>query len=132
MSLLRLSPLQSLFDDAVEKYKKQEPEGSTLIEDQLDRLRTCDSVESVAAVLEERAQAFREFLGHDRHMKILKSIKRVVHIFHTAFTALGGSAQVGPAVSSVVRMKSPVCTVLLILDACSIAIPTCENHICCY
>jgi hypothetical protein len=98
--------LQSLFDNAIEKYKKQE--GSALIENQLVALRTCNSVESVAAVLEERAQAFREFLGHDRHKKMLKSIKRVVHVFHTAFTALGGAVQVGHGVGSVVRLMLPI------------------------
>jgi hypothetical protein len=124
------SRLQSLLDDAVEKYKEQQ--GSTPIEYQLDRLKTCDSVESVAAVLEERAQAFREFLGHDRHKKMLKSIKRVVHVLHTAFTGLCGAVQVGQAVGSVVRLKLAICSVFLILDAHSIAIPTCENNFCCY
>jgi hypothetical protein len=97
------SHLQSLFDEAIKKYKAQV--GSTLIEDQLTILETYDSIESVAAVLEERARAFREFLGKDRHEKILKSIERVVHVFHTAFTALGGAVEVGPGVGSVVRQK---------------------------
>ncbi|KAI0255238.1 hypothetical protein BJV78DRAFT_753299 [Lactifluus subvellereus] len=127
----QLSVLQSLLEDAVETYKNQV--GRSLIEDQLAiRLRTCDSVESVAALLEERAQTFREFLGQDRHGKIMKSIKRVVHIFHTTFNPVSGAVQVGHGIASIVRLKALMCSVFLVLDGHSIAIPTCENNICCY
>ncbi|KAI0245810.1 hypothetical protein BJV78DRAFT_1303813 [Lactifluus subvellereus] len=78
------SVLQSLLEDAVEKSKSQV--GKSLIEDQLAiQLRTCDSVESVAALLEEQAQAFRKFLGHDCHGKMTKSIK---HVMCSAFQEL--------------------------------------------
>jgi hypothetical protein len=124
------SVLQSLLEDAVEKYKNQV--GKSLIEDQLAiALRTCDSVESVAALLEERAQAFHEFLGQDRHGKITKSIKRVVHVFHTTFTPVSGAVQVGHGIASIVRLKPPMRFVFLVFDNHSIAVPTCENNICC-
>ena len=46
------SALQSLLEDASKKYKMQV--GTSLIENQLTtQLETCDSVEFVAAVLEE-------------------------------------------------------------------------------
>ena len=127
----QLSILQSLLDDAVEKYKSHV--GKSLIEDQLAiRLRTCDSVDSVAALLEERALAFREFLGQDRHGKITKSIKRVVHVLHTTFTPLSGAVQVGHGIASIVRLKPLMYSVYLESDGHSIAVPTCEDNICCY
>jgi hypothetical protein len=125
------SVLESLLEDAVKEYKNQV--GKSLIEDQLViGLRTCDSVESVAALLEERAQAFREFRGQDRHSKIMKSIKRVVHVLHTTFNPVSGAVQVGRGIASIVRLKPLMCSVFPLFDGHSIAIPTCENNICCY
>ncbi|KAI0250112.1 hypothetical protein BJV78DRAFT_607363 [Lactifluus subvellereus] len=127
----QISVLQSLLEDAIEKYKNQV--GKSLIEDQLAiRLRTCDSVESVAAFLEERAQAFRQFLGQDRHGNMMKSIKRVVHVFHTTFNPVTEAVQVGHGIASIVRLKALMCSVFLVLDSHSIAVPTRENNICCY
>jgi hypothetical protein len=92
------SVLRSLLEEAVKEYEKKV--GTSLIEDQLAiRLRSCDTIESINEVLEERAQAFRESRGHDRHPKMIKSIKRAVHVLHTIFTgpgnSLGGAVQVG-------------------------------------
>ena len=127
----QFSVLQSLLEDAVGKYKNQV--GKSLIEDQLAiSLRTCNSVESVATLLEECARAFRECLGQDRHGKITKSIKRVVHVFHTTFNPVGGAVQVGHGIASIVRLKPLMCSVFLVLDGLSIAVPTCEHNLCCY
>jgi hypothetical protein len=110
------SALQSLLEDAIKKYKMQV--GTSLIENQLaTQLETCDSVESVAAVLEERVQAFREFLGRDRHPKMMKSIRRVVHVLHTISTGLGGALQVGHGIGSIVRLNLPMVSVFLISGA---------------
>jgi hypothetical protein len=110
------SALQSLLEDASKKYKMQV--GTSLIENQLTtQLETCDSVESVAAVLEERVQAFREFLGRDRHPKMMKSIRRVVHVLHTISTGLGGALQVGHGIGSIVRLNLPMVSVFLISSA---------------
>jgi hypothetical protein len=109
------SALHSLLGDAVEKYKNQV--GTSLIENQLaTRLEICNSVESVAVILEERVQVFREFLGRDRHPKMITSIKRVVHVLHTISTGLGGAVQVGHGISSIVR-NLPMVSVFLISGA---------------
>ncbi|KAI0246234.1 hypothetical protein BJV78DRAFT_176072 [Lactifluus subvellereus] len=91
--------LQSLLKDAIDKYKTQV--GTSLIESQLTTLGTCDDVQFVAAVLEERVQAFHHFLGRDRHPKMKQSIRRTVHILHTIFTSLGGAVQVGQGIGSI-------------------------------
>jgi hypothetical protein len=125
------SALPTLLADAVEKYKNQV--GMSLIQNQLaTQLETCDSVESVAAVLEERVQAFREFLGRDRHPKIMKSIKRVVHILHTISTGLGGAVQIGHGIASIVRLNALMASVFFISGAYFIVLPTCETNICCH
>ncbi|KAI0248332.1 ankyrin repeat-containing domain protein [Lactifluus subvellereus] len=118
----QISVLQSLLGDAVEKYKNQV--GKSLIEDQLAILRTCDSVESVAALLEERAQAFREFLGQDRHGNIMKSIMRVVHVLHATFNPVSGlgAVQVGHGIVSI-----PFSPVKIIFAAIGILLATVKD-----
>jgi hypothetical protein len=124
------SSLHSLLGDAVEKYKNQV--GTSLIENQFaTQLETCHSVESVTAVLEERVQAFRQFLGRDRHPKIMKSIKRVVHVLHTVSTGLGGAVQVGHGIGSIVRLNVQMVSVFLIPGCLFIVLPTREINICC-
>jgi hypothetical protein len=44
-----------------------------------EQLQTCDSVESVAAVLREQTQAFEEFRGKD---KVLKPLKVAISVLH--------------------------------------------------
>ena len=125
------SILQSLLNDAIEQYKTQV--GTSLIENQLaTQLGTCDDVQSVAALLEERVQAFRDFLGRDRHPKMKQSIGRTVHLLHTIFTSLGGAVQVGQGIDSIVRLNCLMVTELLVPDHYSIAVPTCEINICCH
>jgi hypothetical protein len=105
-SELEPQTLQTLLDDAIKQYENKV--GTSLIENQVAiELGPCDSIESITQVLEERAQAFRNFLGRDRHPKIIKSIKRAVHVLHAIVTASsvlgGGAAQVGHGAGSVVR-----------------------------
>ena len=106
------SNLQSLLDEAIAKYKSQE--GSSVIEDQLTKFRTCDSIKSVIAILEEQAQDFCTFLGYNRHGKLVKSIKRVVKVLHPN-TNLGGAIQIGINVVSVVCFKVLIYPAFLIL-----------------
>jgi hypothetical protein len=122
-------------EEAVKKYEEQV--GTSLIEDQLAiQLRTCDDVESIAKLLEERVQAFREFLGQDRHPKIKNSIRRVVHVLHTVFTGptnslSGGAVQVGHGIASVVRLNPLKVSIFLVSNASIIVIPTCKVTIFC-
>jgi hypothetical protein len=102
---LESQTLQSIWDDAIKQYEKEV--GTSLIKNQVAiGLRSCDTIESITQVLEEQAQAFREFLGRDRHPKMIKSIKRAVHVLHTIVTASsvlgGGAAQAGHGAASVV------------------------------
>ena len=123
--------LQSRLKDAIEKYKTRV--GTSLVENQLaTQLRTCDDVQSVATLLEEQVQVFRDFLGRDRHPKMKPSIRRTVHILHTIFTGLSGAVRVGHGIDSIVRLNGLMVTEFLVPDPYSIALPTCEIDICCY
>jgi hypothetical protein len=77
--------LQSLFDAALRDYEKQT--GMKLIEHPLARqLEICNTVESITAVLQEQARAFSEFRRDDD--KVMKPLKRVVHVLHALSTNL--------------------------------------------
>ena len=74
----RSSRLQVLFDAALQDYQNQT--GIALDKHPLaERLKNCDSVESVTALLREQAQAFREFREKD---KVLKPLKKAVSVLH--------------------------------------------------
>ena len=88
------SQFQSLFEKALEDYKKQT--GTKLVGHPLyEKLITCDSVESITAVLQEQAQAFLKFGGEDG--KIMKSLKCAVHVLHS----LSSSSLLGEAIGLV-------------------------------
>jgi len=71
------SHFQSPFEAALEDYKTQT--GTKLDNDPLHEiLEKCDTVESIAAVLQEQAQAFR---GKDE--KVMKSLTHVVHVLQS-------------------------------------------------
>ena len=85
MSDLFSSMLQPLFDTALRDYEKQT--GMKLIEHPLARqLENCNSVESIIALLQEQARAFTEFRREDD--KVMKPLKRVVHVLHAISTNL--------------------------------------------
>jgi hypothetical protein len=85
---------QSLFEKALEDYRKQT--GTKLIEHPLyGKLMTCDTVESITAVLQEQAQAFRKYRGDDG--KIMKSLNGAVHILHS----FSGNTLLGEAIGLV-------------------------------
>ena len=59
--------------------------GIELAEDPLaERLQHCNSVESVTAVLLEKAQDFREFREKDKVLRPLKKVLSVLHILSSA------------------------------------------------
>jgi hypothetical protein len=65
-----------LFEAALQNYEKQT--GIALVKHPLaNRLQSCDTVESVTAVLHEQSQVFHEFRGRD---KVLKPLKRAATI----------------------------------------------------
>ena len=87
------SHLQVLFEAALQDYEEQT--GIVLAKHPLaEQLQSCDSVESVTAVLREQAHAFSEFRGGDKVMKLLKNTVSILH-------KLSASADLGQAIGLV-------------------------------
>ena len=77
------SRLQVLFQAALEDYEKQT--GLALNKHPLaEELQSCDSVESLTAVLREKTQAFSQFREKDKVLKPLKKAVSVLHILSAA------------------------------------------------
>jgi len=94
------SRFRSLFHTALEDY--EEKTRTKLVDHPLcQRLISCDSVESITAVLQEQAHAFRKFRGVDG--KVMKSLKTVVHVLHS----LSESTLLGEAIG-IVSHKVPI------------------------
>jgi hypothetical protein len=70
--------LKALFEAALQHYETQT--GIALPKHPLaERLQECDSVESITAVLFEQTQAFNEFRGKEKVMKLLKNAVSVLY-----------------------------------------------------
>ena len=79
------SMLESLFEAALNNYEEQT--GMKLIDHPLARqLENCNSIESITEVLQEQARAFNEFRRDDS--KVMKPLKRVVHVVHALSTSI--------------------------------------------
>src|SRR6266567_270792 len=77
------STLEPLFQAALQRYEQQT--GEKLIDHPLaQKLEQCNSVESITEVLQEQAQAFKEFRRVES--KVMKPLKGIVHILHTVST----------------------------------------------
>jgi len=86
------SSFQSLFTAAVQEYANQT--GTTLDDHPLaGLLERCDSVDSISSVLQQHARRFSEFRGDDG--KIMKSLKRAVHVLYMLSTSSVLGAGVG-------------------------------------
>jgi hypothetical protein len=76
--------LKSLFEAALNEFEKRA--GTNLIEHQIiDKLVNCGSADSVIDVLQEQAQAFRNFRGDDG--KLMTWLKRTVNVLYTLSTS---------------------------------------------
>jgi hypothetical protein len=85
------SSFQLLLDRALQDYEKQT--GIRLQDHPLTRqIEACDSVDSIAAIIQVQGQAFREFRGGGG--KVMKSLKGSVHVLYAIFTitAIGEDA----------------------------------------
>jgi fungal STAND N-terminal Goodbye domain len=72
------SNLEVLFEIALQDYEKQT--GIALAKHPLaEHLQNCGSVESVTAVLEKQTQAFSEFRGKEKTLKLLKNAVSVLY-----------------------------------------------------
>ena len=93
------SVFESIFQSALEEYEIQT--GINLIRHPLAiQLERCFSVESITDVLEQQAQAFREFRGGNN--KIITLLKPAVQVLHM----LSAHAALGEHIG-LVRPKSP-------------------------
>ena len=76
--------LKSLFEAALNEFEKRA--GTNLLRHQIiDSLTNCESVESVIAVLQDQAQAFRTWRGDDG--KLMTWLKRTVQVLHPLSTS---------------------------------------------
>ena len=81
------SSFQDLFDAALKDYQNQTR--TSLVDHPFaKRLESCDSVDSITAILQEQAQIFREFRGDDG--KLMKSVKYSVNTLHTLSITTAG------------------------------------------
>jgi hypothetical protein len=72
------SYLKVLFEAALHDYETQT--GIALAKQPLaERLQECDSVESITDVLHEQTQAFNEFRGKEKLMKLLQNVVSVLY-----------------------------------------------------
>ncbi|KAI0292988.1 hypothetical protein B0F90DRAFT_1670986 [Multifurca ochricompacta] len=84
MSSTTSSDLQSLFQTALSEY--QIKAGTNIIDHPLTtKLKTCSSADSILALLQQEAQAFRKFRGDDG--KLIKFLKGTVHALYTLSTS---------------------------------------------
>jgi hypothetical protein len=109
--------LQDLFNAALQEYENQT--GTKLVEHPLARqFETCDSVDSITAILQDQAQKFHEFRGDDG--KLMKSLKSSIDtLYPLSINTILAAGLVHP--------KSPIG--FLISNRHSTAIPTCESNI---
>jgi len=116
------SRLQVLFESALNDYEKQT--GTKLTEHPLARqLETCDSVESVTAVIQGQARDFGESKGTDG--KVSKSLQRAVSVLYPLSTG----AVLGEA-TSVVRLVVLMSNAAFLTFVFSIAVLTWTSTIC--
>jgi hypothetical protein len=84
MSINPSPDLKSLFDTALDEFEKRA--GSNLVQHQIiEKLVNCQSADSVIDVLQEQAQAFRNFRGDDG--KLMTWLKRTVNVLYTLSTS---------------------------------------------
>ena len=82
--------LKSLFEAALNEFEKRA--GTNLVQHPIfDKLVNCESADSIIDVLQEQAQAFRNFRGDDG--KVMMWLKRTVNVVYTLSTSgvLGGA-----------------------------------------
>ncbi len=92
------STLQSLFEAALQSYEEQTR--VRLIDHPLaQQLENCNSVESIISILQEQARAFTGVRREEG--KVMKPLKRIVHVLHATSATLDGAM-------SLVRQIAPV------------------------
>jgi hypothetical protein len=113
------STFRILFDAALQDYKDKT--GNSLTDHPIAKqLETCESVDSITAILQEQARGFREFRENGKLMKALNSSVDIL-----CAPAIGSA--LNEAIGYVVTLKSiRQCTLFLMT---STAISACKNNI---
>src|ERR1700679_4228519 len=84
MSINTSPELKSLFEAALEEFQKRA--GTNLFQHQIiDKLVNCQSADSVIDVLQEQAQAFRDFRGDDG--RVMTWLKQTVNVLDSLSTS---------------------------------------------
>ena len=84
MSISPSPELKSLFDAALDDFEKRS--GTKFLQHQIiHKLVDCQSADSVIDVLQQEAQAFRNFRGDDG--KLMTWLKRTVNVLHILSTS---------------------------------------------
>jgi hypothetical protein len=84
MSINPSPELKSLFEAALEEFEKRA--GTNLLQHQvIDKLVNCQSADSVIDVLQQEAQAFRDFRGDDG--RLMTWLKRTVNVLYVLSTS---------------------------------------------
>ena len=84
MSSEHTSDIRSLFEAALNEYEKRA--GTNLINNELSsKLTSCDTADSVIAVLQDQAQEFRDYRRDGGRM--ISRFKQVVNLLHTLSTS---------------------------------------------
>ncbi len=96
MSINPPPELKSLFEAALNEFEDRT--GTNLVQHQItDKLVNCQSADSVIDVLQEQAQAFRNFRGDDG--RVMTWLKQTVNVLHSLSTT--GSGVLGEGVGLV-------------------------------
>jgi len=99
------SRFRALFESAFRAYEKKT--GISLAEHPLAvQLQSFDSVESITTLLQNQTQAFREFRGSDRVMKLIKDIASIL-------ATLSATASLGDSIG-LVRQKSLMASLMVL------------------
>ncbi|KAH8989880.1 hypothetical protein EDB86DRAFT_1841816 [Lactarius hatsudake] len=84
MSSTHTLDIRSLFEAALSEYEKRA--GTNLIDNELSfKLKSCDSADSILAVIQDQAQAFQTYRGDNG--KITRRLKQAVNVLHTVSTS---------------------------------------------
>ena len=85
------SRFQPLYEAALTEYETQCHTMKLVNHPLYLKLNTCNSVQSITAIVRDQAQAFRRFRGDDG--KVMKCLKKAVHALHILSTSgvLGGA-----------------------------------------
>ena len=87
------SSFEDIFNAALKEYQNQ-TRISLVDHPFAEQFESCDTVDSINAILQEQAQIFRDFRGDDG--KLMKSVKHSVNILYTLSTATAGIGLVHP------------------------------------